>query len=231
MQKLRIHFLLHAKHEDPGYIWEFIRKYDHSSSSTRLFLGESLPDLNTFDVLIAMGGPMGVYDTEQFPWLEGEKKFIIESIGNNKKIIGICLGSQLLANALGSKVFKNRHTEIGFFRVLKKTRNALFEHFPEQAIVFHWHGDTYDLPEGAELVMSSEACTNQAFLYKKNILALQFHIEVTVKLINEFLKSGSNDLQIGNFVQTEEEIRKNYIYIPACNSLLEELLKNFLNDA
>lgn len=230
MQKLRIHCLQHAPHEGPGFIKQYIKKYGHTLSYTRFYKNENLPNQNSFDVLLIMGGPMGVYDESLYGWLKIEKRFIYESIECNKKIIGICLGSQLLVDVLGAMVYPNKEKEIGFFPIIKKSNNKLFNAFPDSSIVFHWHGDTFDLPKGAELLASSEACTNQAFLFNKNVLALQFHIEVTAQLIQGFLINSNNELLKKPYIQTKEEILSGFKYIAGCNLLLEELLKIFLND-
>ena len=135
----------------------------HQLSSTHFYLGNPLPSVAEFDWLIVMGGPMGVYDEIEFPWLKGEKSFIQESIDSGKIVLGICLGAQLIANALGARVFKNPYREIGWFpieRKLNTTDSILADVFPEELEVFHWHGDTYELPKGARLLVSSEACRN-----------------------------------------------------------------------
>jgi GMP synthase-like glutamine amidotransferase len=230
MPKIKIHYLQHAPHEGPGYITDYAKNNNHSISSTKLYLNEILPGLNSFDVLVIMGGPMGVNDDKDFPWLIKEKIFIREAIDSNKKIIGICLGSQLLASVLGASVYPNKEKEIGFFPVIKKTDHDLMSCFPDEPVVFHWHGDTYDLPQGALLLASSVACKNQAFLYGKNVLALQFHLEITEDLLEGFLYSGMDELEIKPYIQSEERIKSGYQFIPTCNFLLEELLNFFLND-
>jgi len=231
MQKLNIHCLQHAPHEGAGYISNYAQEYGHSLSFTKFYKNEKPPELNSFDVLLIMGGSMGVNDENKFPWLKNEKKFIGEAIKNKKKILGICLGSQMLAAVLGARVFQNSEPEIGFFPVFKKSANVLFKNFPDTSVVFQWHGDTFDLPQGAELLASSEACVNQAFMVGSNILALQFHLEITEELLKGFLKSGKDELLPKRYIQTEESIINGFKFIPTCNLLLEELLKKFLNDS
>jgi len=223
--------LLHAPYEKPGYVSDYIKKRKHSLSFVRVFNNEIFPSFNSFDVLLIMGGSMGVNDDEKYPWLKQEKKFIEDVIKCNKKIIGICLGSQLLANVLGARVYPNQEKEIGFFPVVKKSNNYLVKEFPDTFNVFHWHGDTFDLPLDSELLASSEACTNQAFIYKNQVLGLQFHIEVTAPLVSEFLKYGKNELLEARYVQNKDKIKDGFKHINQCNVLLEDLLKKFLNDA
>jgi GMP synthase-like glutamine amidotransferase len=231
MSKLRIHYLQHAPHEAPGYIIDFAKTKGYSLSSTKLYLKDLLPEPDVFDLLIVMGGPMGVNDEKNYPWLKTEKKFIRNAIDAGKKVIGICLGSQLIASVLNADVYPNKDKEIGFFPVVNKSKNELFKGFPEKSIVFHWHGDTYDLPVGAELLASSEACVNEAFLFGENVLALQFHIEITEELLSGFLKSGKDELIQNKFIQTEETIIAGFKFIPTCNLLLKELLEKFLKAA
>jgi len=143
-------------------IGEWIINNEYSLSFTKFYLNEPLPQHSDYDVLIVMGGPMGVYDESKYPWLIEEKKFLKEAISKNKKILGVCLGSQLLANALGAKVYPNKEKEIGFFPINKiQSQSTLLSNLPESFVVFQWHGDTFDLPAGAELLASSDVCKNQ----------------------------------------------------------------------
>jgi GMP synthase-like glutamine amidotransferase len=231
MTKLKIHYLQHAPHEGAGYISNYAQINGYSLSSTKLFRNELLPELNTFDVLVIMGGPMGVNEESKFAWLKTEKIIIRSAIEAGKKVIGICLGSQMLASVLNARVYPNKEKEIGFFPLIKKSNNGLLKGFPEKSVVFQWHGDTFDIPVGAELLASSEACVNQAFLFGENVLALQFHLEITEELLKGFLKSGKNELLTEPYVQSAVTIKSGFKFIPSCNLLLKELLNNFLNDA
>ncbi len=160
---MRIHYLQHKPYESLGCIEEWISKSRHSLSATKFYEDTSLPKFSDFDFLIIMGGPMGVYDEDKYPWLKDEKKFIKESINDNKIVLGICLGSQLIADSLGSKVYKNKFKEIGWFPVKIKNEHKFFNSLPEEIITAHWHGDTFDLPDGAVHIAESSACKNQAF--------------------------------------------------------------------
>jgi GMP synthase-like glutamine amidotransferase len=172
---------------------------------------------------------MGAYEENIYPWLKKEKILIKEAIDLNKKVIGICLGSQLLASAMGSKVYQNSEKEIGFFPIIKVGEHPIFDGFPESAIVFHWHGDTFDLPKNSELIFSSDVCRNQAFVYNNNVLGLQFHIEITEKLIQNWLNEGNNEFGKSRYTQSKEEIIQGLKYIPTCNLLLDDLLTKFLS--
>ena len=230
MNKLRFHILQHAPFESPGYLNEWIEKNNYLVSYSKLYKDNSLPEHYTYDVLVIMGGPMGVYDVCENPWLAYEKIFIREAINLGRKVIGICLGSQLIASALGAKVFPNKEKEIGFFPILINKTVDIFSFLPDEINVFHWHGDTFELPVGAVLIASSEATQNQAFIYESNVLALQFHMEVTETLLQQFFENDDSELKPAKFVQTKEEILKGSAYIPTSNLLFEEILNSFVNN-
>ncbi|MEI7851737.1 MAG: gamma-glutamyl-gamma-aminobutyrate hydrolase family protein, partial [Kiritimatiellales bacterium] len=192
---MNIHWLQHVPFEGLGCIEPWLIENGHDVSCMRLWAGDSFPNTGNVDGLIVMGGPMGVYDEAIYPWLAEEKAFIKKIIAQDKPVLGICLGAQLIAEVLGAKVAKNKQREIGFFPVFGKSA-ALTEQrppgglrsvatasedwkLPGEFMAFHWHGDTFGIPEGAAHLASSAACGNQAFIYKDNVLALQFHLETT----------------------------------------------------
>lgn len=134
---------------------------------------------------------MGAYEDESFPWLSIEKKIIREAIEKGRKVLGICLGAQLIAASLGARVYKNKHPEIGFHEV-KPLQNfpAVFSDTGGDLKFFQWHGDTFDLPDGACLIATSENVKNQAFTWKNNVTALQFHPEMDSFIINGLLRNA-----------------------------------------
>lgn len=232
MKTIRIHYLQHVSFEGPGYIktWAKTRKY--SLTVTQFFEDYTLPELNEFDWLIVMGGPMGVNDDEQFPWLKAEKEFIKQAINKNKTVIGICLGSQLIANVLETKVFPNKKKEIGWFPVsLTETgkNEELTEHLPTEMMVFHWHGDTYHLPQNAKHLMQSEICTNQAFLFKENVLGLQFHLETTPDSLKRLVENCRDELVDDDFIQTETHILNQVSYCTDANKTLSKILDKLVD--
>jgi GMP synthase-like glutamine amidotransferase len=154
-----------------------------------------------------MGGPMSVNDGDQFPWLLPEMDFIRSVIHNGTPVLGICLGAQLIAAAMGSEVYKNRVKEIGWFPVegLCSTDGPHFC-LPPSLQVFHWHGETFDLPAGATHLASSEGCDNQAFQLGRSVIGLQFHLETTPESAQEIVSNCRDQLVPAQFVQTEEEI-------------------------
>jgi GMP synthase-like glutamine amidotransferase len=146
-----------------------------------------------------------------------EKQFIKDVIAVNKKVMGICLGSQLIATPLGSKVYYANEKEIGFFPISfpnEALQYSLFNHFTNSYNVFHWHGDTFDLPSNAILVASTSTSKNQAFLIGNNVLALQFHFEMNETVIEDMLLHDGYELEEQeNFIQTKEIIRQHYHHL------------------
>ncbi len=198
--------------EGLGSIEEWASLNGHSLTSTKFFMNGSLPDISDLDWLIIMGGPMNVNDEEQFPWLAGEKRFIRQAIDSGKYVLGICLGSQLVSSALGAKVYPNKEREIGWFDIEfspSAQSDSLFSDNRSRIKVFHWHGDTFDLPEGAIHLAMSEGCRNQAYAYKKNVLALQFHLEPTLELLVGMIQRGKEELIPGKYIQSEADILNN----------------------
>jgi GMP synthase-like glutamine amidotransferase len=178
-------------------------------SRTRLYLDEPLPPIGNIDWLIIMGGPMGVYDDEEYPWLTAEKHYIGEAIKAGKIVLGICLGAQLIAAAMGARVSRNRHQEIGWFRVNGNEAAGsapLAGVLPNSVEAFHWHSDTFELPPGAVLLASSEACTHQAFCIGKNVIGFQFHLETTPGSAAALIENCGDALVASRFVQTGAEM-------------------------
>jgi GMP synthase-like glutamine amidotransferase len=201
---LRIHWLQHVAFEGLGSIEPWAVARGHALDRTRLFAGEPLPIPADFDWLIVMGGPMGVGDEGRFPWLTAEKRFLRETLAAGKTVLGICLGAQLLAEALGAGVHRNVHREVGWFPVrlgaVAETHPALGG-WPAEVEVFHWHGDTFTVPPGAVALAGSAACANQAFAFGERVLALQFHLETTPAAARALIENCSGDLAAGPFVQ------------------------------
>jgi GMP synthase-like glutamine amidotransferase len=207
---MRLHVLQHVSFEGPGIIAEWGGVNGHEVSVTRLFDdGAVLPDRDTFDCLVVMGGPMGVNDEEEFPWLAAEKELIAGAIEAGRAVLGICLGAQLVASALGARVRRNQHREIGWAPIWlteEGLESEIFSHIPEELEVFHWHGDTFDIPEGAVNLAQSAGCHHQAFLYGKNVIGIQFHLEVTRKDVMAMLEHSGEDLTPDAYVQAPAKI-------------------------
>ncbi len=229
---MRIHTLLHVPFEDLANIWLWAREEKHPVSVTRLYEGETPPETGDFDIVFVMGGPMNIYEEEAYPWLKVEKDFLKEAIKAGKPCVGVCLGAQLLADALGGKVKKNAEKEIGWFPVKMTAQghsDPLFTGFPESFTPFHWHGDTFNLPKGAVQAASSEVTANQAFIYTEKgarVLGLQFHLEYSQESIDKMLKYCADELIPQKYIQTTETILSDRERIQESHRLLRALLFN-----
>lgn len=223
---MRAHFLQHVPFEGLGNIEPWLMAKDYELTSTQFYNPVELPDPAKVDLVIIMGGPMSVNDEDKFPWLVPEKQFIRDCIMEGKSVLGICLGSQLIANALGARVYRNNEKEIGWFPVQGiEPHDSLTFRFPSTFEVFHWHGDTFDLPQGAIHLARSEACENQAFQLGKSVIGIQFHPEITPVLLQEMISHGRRDLVSSRYIQSKKEIlgvkREKYQVI---RSLMDEVL-------
>lgn len=226
---MRIHHLQHVPFEALGSMESHLRSRGHQLASTHLYLGQPLPDPEAFDWLIVMGGPMGVHDTSPFPWLKAEKKFLARAMQHGKTVLGICLGAQLIADVLGAPVRKNEYREIGWFPVIPAEEAAgtlLAGALPRPFEAFHWHGDTFELPAGATLLASSEACRNQGFIVDNRIVALQFHLETTREAAGKLIDNCRNELDGGPFIQKEEELLADASRFDAINRVMGKVLES-----
>lgn len=228
MTKLRIHYLQHVHFEDPGCIAQWTTDRGHELTATKLYLNENFPDIDAIDWLIILGGPMSANDGDEISWINPEKEFIKKAIDAGKIVIGICLGSQLIASALGGTVYANTHKEIGWFPIVPHSNhpNVLFYEEMEYS-VFHWHGETFSLPDGARLLASSEACTNQAFSYGKNVIGLQFHFEATAEALQQMITFDNGDIDGSHYTQTAEYILSQPELITQNNSRMFRILDHF----
>lgn len=204
---MRAHWLQHVPFEGLGSIEPWLVSKGYDITLTPFYHSTTLPDLDEIDLLVIMGGPMSVNDTDEHPWLVMEKEFIRSAIDAGKKVLGVCLGAQLIAHALGAGVHKNAVKEIGWLPVHASPLigDSCF-HFPSMTDVFHWHGETFDLPQDAVLLASSNGCRNQAFQIGKHVIGLQFHLETTYDTARDMIKHCRHELVPAEYVQTEDDI-------------------------
>jgi GMP synthase-like glutamine amidotransferase len=225
---MKIHYLQHVPFENPGSILVWAQNNGHGVSNTLLYQNEPFPEQTDFDWLIVMGGPMNIYEEEKYSWLTREKRFIKEAIEHKKVVIGLCLGSQLIADVIGGKVTQNPHREIGWFSVRlceAARKNPLFSFLPHEPVVFQWHGDTFStLPEEAELVAESDACAHQAFVYRSRIFGFQFHLENTMPIIERLVENCREEIIPGEYVQPPEELLSHPEYIRQDNMWMDTFL-------
>lgn len=141
------------------------------------------------DLLVVLGGPIGVYEQEAYPFLREELTLLARRLGARRPTLGICLGCQLIAHALGARVYPASRKEIGWgpLTLTEAGRHSPLSHLsPELTPVLHWHGDTFDLPAGTTRLASTDVCENQAFSLASHVLALQFHPEVTERALQQW---------------------------------------------
>lgn len=217
---MEIAILQHVDFEGPAEIDNWCRHTGNEYRIYRLFLGEDLPKAEGTDFLVILGGPMSVLD--DLPWLEEERQLIRTFISQGKPVFGVCLGGQQIAKALGADIIQGEYREAGWLPI-RTMKSEILGELPEELVVFHWHGEQFGLPEGAERLFASDVCLNQGFVYKENVIGLQFHFESTKESIESILQNDAAFLDGTAYTQTAAEIR-NYP-IPASNrQLLYRLL-------
>lgn len=199
--------LQHVSFEGVGNMQHWLDTHNAQVRYIKFYLPNAqLPEPTGIDLVIAMGGPMSVNNEDQYPWLIKEKQFLRDAINNNTAVLGVCLGAQLIASALGAAVKPNDHTEIGWFKIRGIDHESGAFRFPEEMPLFHWHGETFGIPEGATRLATSEACDNQAFQFGQNVIGMQFHPEMTKETVDDLLKLCADELVAGEFVQSVEAI-------------------------
>ena len=209
---IRILVIQHVPYEPPAAIATWASERALPLNIIHQYCGDMpLPAMDTFDWLIIMGGPMGVHDEGAFPYLKDEKSFILRAIDSRKTVIGICLGAQLIAHVLGAAVTKNSQKEIGVFPVhihpAAVSYDSIFRDIPPSFPAFHWHGDTFELPNGALSFASSAACGNQGFVVDHRIYAFQFHIEATKASVGALMDAGAEELsEQGAWIMKKQDI-------------------------
>ncbi len=225
---MRIHYIKHVPFEGPAAISDWAKTREYQIGGTEIFNGEPLPSLDSFDLLVVMGGPMGVHDTDEYPWLKEEKIFLKEAIDAGKKALGVCLGAQLLSEALGGTVRKNHYKEIGWFPVSLTPlgwNSKIFGSLPGTFNVLHWHGDTFSIPPGALHIASSEGCANQAFSFEDRVIGLQFHMECTKESIENLIENCADELEEeGDYIASKEDILKCCDQLDALHGHLYQML-------
>jgi GMP synthase-like glutamine amidotransferase len=206
---MRLHYLQHVPFEGLAKIQEWADKAGHQVTGTRLYAYERLPNVDTFDMLAVMGGSMGANDEPHYKWLKGEKTLIELAIQRQKRVLGVCLGAQLIASVLGSKVYPTPQKEMGWFPIeldSPHVRRTALNVLPPRLTVFHWHGDTFDLPKGAAHLARSPACENQAFAWGDRVIALQFHLELGLSHIETLIRYAGGDVTPGDYVMDPQEM-------------------------
>lgn len=194
---------------------------------TRLYEGDVLPAMDSFDRLLVLGGPMSVHDQARYPWLDAERRFIEDAMTAGKRVVGICLGAQLLAQVLGATVRPQGYREIGWFPLYPRpglTGSPLADLPMADHPALHWHGDTFALPAGARHLLASEACEHQAFLTDDGHLGLQCHLEWTPATARQLVVQAAAELDGSRWVQPREQIVSAQAPFASANALLFSIL-------
>ena len=218
---LRAVVLQHVPFERPARIAEWLALRGHLVSVRALWRGDEPPRPDECDLLVVMGGPMGVGDTRRYPWLAGESDSIRACVQAGVPTLGVCLGAQLLAHAMGARVYPARQKEIGWWpvdfsaahralrapaagssadeRATTRAWRSELERLPARLTVLHWHGDTFDLPAGAVRVASSPVCENQAFVFHRHVVGIQFHLESTPRDAAALARASAGEIGYGTW--------------------------------
>lgn len=229
---MRLLCLQHVPYEGPGSIDDWARRRGHALARVLMPEGGPIPPPGTFDWLIVMGGPMGVHDVDRHPWLRDEKRALGAALDAGRRVLGICLGAQLLAEALGAGVRRSREREIGWFPVRRTVEAAgpgaagttLGLALPEEFPAFHWHSDTFDRPPGAVHLARSAACEQQAFALGDRVAGIQFHPEISIDWVRGLLRHDAADLVDGPFVQRPDDMLRDPDRFARANRLLDDIL-------
>ena len=224
----------HIDIEGPGLIEDCLRQEKIPYQILNLKPNIRLPKLDGFTHIVFFGGPMNVYEEDLYPFLRDEDLFIKEAIQRGKTILGICLGAQLIAKALGAKVFKAPVKEIGWYDVSltdEGTKDPLFSSLPKKFSVFQWHEDTFEIPKSAELIVTSPSVPHQAFRYGERVYGLQFHLEVTEEMIREWVEASEEGIDSSELpvFSDAEMITETAIQIENYTKRGIRFLKNFFS--
>ncbi|WP_341663169.1 glutamine amidotransferase [Vibrio sp.] len=230
---MHIHFVIHESFEGPGYFESWVFNNGFKASYTRLYLGDILPrNTQDFDVLIVLGGPQSPSTSQkESPHFDAnkEKNLISEAISNNKAVVGVCLGAQLIGEALGAGYTKSPEPEIGAFPITllpHGLNDPLLCMFEGEELVGHWHSDMPGLTQDAEILAYSQGCPRQIVRYAELVYGFQCHLEFTSLELPALIENSAEQLELGSehkFIQSEDEI------LDMQTSRMNHLLHSFLD--
>ncbi|MCS7205015.1 MAG: type 1 glutamine amidotransferase [Leptospiraceae bacterium] len=222
---MKICYFQHVDFEDPAAIFDWVKERNYIINGFHIYQNQIFPNIDDYDLFIFMGGSMSVYEDDQYPWLKQEKYFLEKIIKQQKKILGICLGAQLIAEVLGAKVYPNHHKEIGWHIVNSTDEAKKYGIFPDVFHAFHWHGDTFDNPNGSKHLFYNDATQHQGFVYQDHVWAFQFHLETNLDSIQKLYHHSKSDLNALNQTYIKPfNIEESMIHIPTSNGILFRFL-------
>jgi GMP synthase-like glutamine amidotransferase len=221
---IRMAVLQHVEFEGPAAVADWAVEHGFPFRLFHLYRDTTLPSLADFDMLTVMGGPMSANDEARLSWLGPEITLVREAIAAEKTLLGICLGAQIIAKALGARVYPGSAKEIGWFPVQRTGSHPLFDGLPDSFTPFHWHGDTFDLPHEGKLLAKSEITETQAFAVGQRVLGLQFHMEATEESVRALLKGAAHEIGHGGFEQQPATILASSNQCASLRPLLDTVL-------
>ena len=215
---LRVHYFQHIAGEGFGSCYDYLKAHQAKITATEFFALpvdlplelEALPDIDEVDLLIIMGGTMSVNDEANYPWLKLEKRWLRRYLSAGKPAIGLCLGGQLIANALGASVSRNQHQELGWMDVgrVSHVPENYFQ-IPEKINIMQWHSETFEIPRGGVRLAQNNVCQNQMYQIGRNILGFQFHPEMTPHALQLLIENEEDSAVFnGEYVQPIAELKK-----------------------
>lgn len=222
----------HVPFEGPAAIAKWAESRGHTLSCVEVYAGDPLPSHESYDMLVVMGGPMNIYEEDKYPWLAAEKAAIRAAIDSGKYAVGVCLGGQLIADVLGGPVSRGDEVEIGWLPIERTSDCPESVALPDSLRVYHWHGDTLAIPEGAAHIASSEGCSNQAFLFDGRVLGFQCHLETTRESMNALIEACADEITDGRFIQSAETMQAEPdATFEAMQAVLFEMLDQLMSNA
>jgi GMP synthase-like glutamine amidotransferase len=220
---MKVLILVHLESEGPGTLGTFLESAGVEIRTARLYESHKLPSEPVgLDAIISMGGPMNVYEEDEYPFLRNETILLRNAVDGNLPVMGLCLGAQMIAKARGARVTKSPAKEVGWGKIDLTDAgksDPLFAGLPSTLDVLQWHEDMFEIPEGGTLLAASEACPHQALRYR-NALGLQFHLEINEAMLREWFADSP---------LLEEIVGKYQELAPEYNRHAEKLYANFLN--
>ena len=215
---LRVHYFQHIAGEGFGSCYDYLKAHQAKITATEFFALpvdlslelEALPDIDEVDLLIIMGGTMSVNDEANYPWLKLEKRWLRRYLSAGKPAIGLCLGGQLIANALGASVSRNQHQELGWIDVGRVSHiPENYFQIPEKINIMQWHSETFEIPRGGVRLAQNNVCQNQMYQIGRNVLGFQFHPEMTPHALQLLIENEEDSAVFnGEYVQPIAELKK-----------------------